>query len=71
VDRLRVIGIRVSRTGRILSWASDTVRLWDAATGRELVPAMHHEGGGWGSRGRAAMRGEQAVLAHDPQHEQW
>jgi SPOR domain len=31
---------------RILSWGADnTVRLWDAATGREVVPAMRHDGG--------------------------
>ena len=35
---------------RILSWGhDDTVRLWDASTGRELVPAMRHEGSGLGA----------------------
>ena len=37
---------------RILSWGADnTVRLWDVSTGRELVPAMRHEGGVGGVRG--------------------
>ena len=30
---------------RILSWSEDkTVRLWDVATGRQIGPAMTHDG---------------------------
>jgi HEAT repeats len=40
---------------RILSWGADnTVRLWDAATGREVVPAMRHDGGIGGQIAAAA-----------------
>jgi hypothetical protein len=34
--------------GRILSWSADnTLRLWDAATGQQIGPAMRHEGRVW------------------------
>ena len=30
---------------RILTWSEDkTARLWDAATGQEVVPPLRHEG---------------------------
>ena len=30
---------------RILSWSDDnTLRLWDAATGQQIGPAMRHDG---------------------------
>ena len=46
---------------RILSWGHDnTVRLWDASTGRELVPAMRHEGG---VRHAAFNRDESRILS--------
>ena len=35
---------------RILSWSSDnTLRLWDAATGKQIGPAMKHDGPVWGA----------------------
>jgi WD40 repeat protein len=37
---------------RILSWSNDnTVRLWDAATGRQTGPVMRHEGSVYGALG--------------------
>ena len=41
-----VIGALFSRDeSRILSWSSDrTLRLWDAATGAQIGPAMKHDG---------------------------
>ena len=38
------------RRERILTWSDDgTARLWDAATGQELVPAMKSGGAVWGA----------------------
>jgi hypothetical protein len=52
---------------RILSWGADnTVRLWDAATGREVVPAMRHDGGigaNWGVGGAAFNGDESRILS--------
>ena len=32
---------------RILSWSGDnTLRLWDAATGKQIGPSMQHDGVG-------------------------
>ena len=34
---------------RILSWSEDnTLRLWDAASGQQIGPAMRHDGRGLG-----------------------
>jgi HEAT repeats len=52
---------------RILSWGADnTVRLWDAATGREVVPAMRHDGGigaNWGVGGAVFSGDESRILS--------
>ena len=39
-------GARLSRDeSRILSWSRDrSVHLWDVVTGREVIPAMMHDG---------------------------
>ena len=41
-----VFGALFSRDeSRILSWSTDkTLRLWDAATGAQIGPAMRHDG---------------------------
>jgi hypothetical protein len=50
---------------RILSWGADnTVRPWDAATDREVVPAMRRDGrnGGQVAIHEASVRGPAEVL---------
>jgi WD40 repeat protein len=46
--------------GRILSWSRDnTLRLWDAATGQQIGPAMKHDGDG---RGALLTKDESRIL---------
>ena len=44
---------------RILTWSADnTARLWDAATGQEVVAPLRHEGLVWG----AAFNGDESRI---------
>ena len=51
---------------RILSWSKDdTVRLWDVATGRQIGPAMKHDGNVWGA---VLTKDETRILSWSDDH---